>query len=248
MSDTSGRVSFGPTGQKIRRGIKTVLVRGYDDVPRSGGRIVPGKTNDAAKIHFVTENVWKPLFTVGLLTEAWINSELVELLKGLAFFIQSANNSQIDGVTKIFGVKAETAFGWLQRKIREKAAVEQPTDFFGPANRAFQVGSNRWAEDLLGKKDPTKFKVGDLVEVINRQPDKALVLSPDLILREYGHRLIQSAVGEGKTLHAFAVMSERGFDRQHDVFMKAHHNASEWTKGSLPKTLAAYLQELLRVP
>jgi len=245
MSDTSGRVSFGPTGQKIRRDIMsgTVITGAAGTTPRS--KAARKKMDIASSIEFIARSVWRPLQKENILGDAFLRSELVELLRRIAVFIEIAADTGIDGVLAEFGIKADSAFMWLQRRIREMAAQNHPTDFSGPANRAFQVGSTDWAAKLLHKKNPTKFKVDDLVKAVENNTDEALVLSPDLILLEYGKRIMQSAIGESQSIAKEAEKCLEGFERQHETFMQQYNKASDWVSSAIRATVAKYQAALL---
>lgn len=262
MSDTSGRVSFGPTGRKIRRDIR---LHGPDPSkwePSTAGGAAAGGTKPAdgtawaqmppgrlegvpASAGFVTESVWKKLDEEGLLKKAFLTSELVALLKRMATFIETAASEGIEGVVKEFDVKEDSAFGWLQRKVRETAIVKHASDFAGAANRAFQVGSNEWASKLLGKKDPTKFKVKDLVEAVRRGTDEALVLFPDRILLDYGKRVVGGAIGGGETNANAAALGAKGLEWQHNKFMAQHNQSADWGSRAIPGTVKEYVSVLL---
>jgi hypothetical protein len=257
MSDTSGRVSFGPTGKKIRREIQ---LRGSDPSKwepstasgvGAGAGTAPARKRAGAQmkiatsVGFVTESVWKKLDGEGLLKKVFLSSELVALLKRMATFIEIAASEGTDAVVNEFGVKEDAAFVWLQRKIRETAVVKEETDFAGAAHRAFQVGSSEWAAKLLGKRDPTKFKVRDLVEAVRHNVDEALVLSPDRTLLDYGKRVVAGAIGGGETNAKMAELGGQGFEWQHKSFMDQHNQAADWGSRAIPSTVKAYLSLLL---
>lgn len=249
MSDTSGRVNFGELAKQVR-----INVRGYrpdqEERKKKPGAATPSKQKKKATPITVeppnaTNIFWLPLNVEGLLIKAYIHSEMLEYLKRMAEFIETAASDELDVVTKEYDVESNDSFAALLSSIREKAEAGTSTEFNGAAKRSFIVCSNRWATELLGRSDPTRIKLKEIVEAVQKSPDHALRLAPDHILLEYGRRLILSAMPSGKTDEQTVKSVIDSYYNQHQEFMREHPDASEWGSKTIEKTLKSYSKLLV---
>jgi len=189
--------------------------------------------------------LWEPLHKEGILDRAFRQSEFLPYLERMSEFIEIAASEDISGVTKKFPISEDSAFTWLQRKLRGEVDTHKSTDFVGAASRAFQTGSTEWAAKLLGKKDPTKFKVRDIVEVVRSKTDMALILLADRILLRFGERVLAGALPGGDSNLKMLDYFMEEYAKQHDSFIKTHNKASMWGSKTLAKTVKEYEQALL---
>lgn len=269
MSDTSGRVSYEP---QIRRVIKEAL----DDIDvrargkgsrtprtgkgRSGKELAPGGDSPSIGaggepisttpapliIDPVPQVVWSTLQARGVLGEAF-ESEVIAYLKRLAEFIEISSSAGMDGVKKRFNVEPDSGLLRLQRIIREEVESKATTQFGRAAKRAFHIGSINWAKKLLHVSDPLRIKIGKLMEAVARNPDFALILSPTLILKEYGRRLLESALPGGDTNKRVVDNAIKSFIGHFEIFMAQHKNPDEWRSDTLASTVRQY-ENLLTTP
>jgi hypothetical protein len=244
MSDTSGRINFGTVKTKIRLEIRKR--RSGEPTNRKPISIEREKPTKTLNTDLPRELVWNPLHEDGLLEKAFIDSELIPFLKQMAQFIETTAIYGLDAVGREFEVEGETAFSTLQRNIREKMALQTTTEFDGAAKRAFQVGSTKWAAKLLNQTDPTKFKINMVVKAVRRDVNYALILSPALILRDYGERLLIGALPGGNTNKKVVDDAIDGYHQQFDDFMKEHSTAEEWGSQVISNTVGKYVKLLLK--
>lgn len=223
MSDTTGRVNW----EKPRRQIRISIEKAKDE----GG---PLKARD----------VWVPLKKNVDLRNAFLRSEITSLLKTFAHMIETAADKGMDGVGKEFDVEADSAFSTLQRTIRHSAAERHNTEYSDAAARAFQLGTTAWAGKLLHKTDPTKFKINPLVEAIRSDTAAALTTAAELILREYGERLLRSAVPGGTTDNTDVRAVLKDYRQQFRSFMEQNPDAEAWGSATLVATLQKYFKQL----
>jgi hypothetical protein len=267
MSDTSGRVSYEP---RIKQAIKKVLseldvssrkrsrsrgsrkgrsgasgVGGVGGSPTPAGTVTqPVPTIPPAPppivIHDpIEEVVWSTLQARGVLGEAF-ESEIIAYLKRLAQFIEISSSDGMDGVTKRFDVKPESGFYSFQRKIRQEVGSKSASRFAGAAGRSFHSGSINWAKKFVHVSDPLKIKIGKLAEAVARNADDALIKSPTFILREYGKRLLESALPGGETNRKVVDAAIRSFFARFATFMEQHNNADDWRSDTLASTVKQY--------
>jgi hypothetical protein len=223
MSDTSGRVNFGESRKQIRMNLNALKEAG--DHPRA-------------------RDVWGPLQKDINLRQAYVRTELTTHLKSFARLIETAASEGTEAVAKQFDANAESAFSTIQRKIRTAASPAQSTEYSGAADRAFQIGSTAWAAKLLGRGDPTKYKLGPLVEAIRRDPDRALTLAASLVLGEYGERLLRSAIPGGTTDSRDVEMVLKDYRRQFQNFVRENSDAGGWGSATIAATLGKYAKQL----
>ena len=193
----------------------------------------------------MARDVWAPLQKQIGLRDAFVRSELKTHLKSFARLIEASASRGIDAVAKEFDVDKTSAFTTLQRKIRTAATPKQATDYNGAADRAFQVGSTAWAAKLLGKNDPTKFKLKAIVDAINDDPDRALILAVTLVLEQYGERLLRSAVPGGSTDNGDIESVLKDYRQQFRKFVQQNQDAAAWGSGTVAATLEKYVTQLI---
>lgn len=223
MTDSSGRVDY----QKVKKVIRSVLNQLKENRK-------PPKARD----------IWTPLQKQTNLKEAFLRSEITDYLKSLARFIGRARVGESESFLKEFGLTEESAFVTLQRSIRTAKDRKEETEYQGAAQRAFQLGSEAWARGLLHKTDPTKFKVKDIVEGIRRHPETALVSAEQLVLFEYGERLLKSAVPGGTTGNKDIASVLRDYRENCKEFARENPNGKSWDSEALISTVQDYYSQL----
>lgn len=260
MSDTSGRPSLPKSQDRIKRDTKK-----YGPNPKkwptssstpkqesSTGSRAQKETEASAKsavsvpLDRVKAYVWQPLAKDGIMDRAFHQSELLAYMKRMAELIETSKAEGIEGVTRDFEVKEDAAFAWLQRKIRETADTKKSTDFAGPASRGFQTGSTEWAATQLGKGDPTKFKLHDVVQAIRKNVDQALILSASRILFNFCDRVLEGALPGGDSNQSIVKYFKAEYQKQHESFMRSHNEGSMWGSKTLTKTVKDYERALLQ--
>ena len=223
MSDSSGRVNY----EKLK---KTIRIKLQD--------LKEIRTPPSAR------DIWVPLQKQTNLPEAYLRSEMTDHLKTLARFIETANSRGLETVLKEFDLDEQSAFTTLQRKIRTAKARKETTEYNGAADRAFQLGSAAWAAKLLHKTDPTKFKLKDLVAAIQSDPEEALSLAAQLVLSEYGERLLRSAVPGGTTDNKDVGSVLRDYRENFEEFKGKNSKATAWSSDTIVATLQKYVNQL----
>lgn len=251
MTDTGGH---NPFDARIKREIKKELRM---EVRVPGGSGGGGAAKDSKKKGprsavvpagiSVPRTVWLTLNSDGTLQKAFDDSGIIEYLKRLAVFVELSSDGSIEAVKKRFDVDTESGLLRLQRIIRKEVAAVttgQSESLERAAAKSFHNGSIEWAKKLVGVADPLRVKVGKLVEAAARNPDQALILSPTFILKEYGKRLLESAIPGGDATRQIVARALKSFEQQFDAFMKNHNNADEWRSDTLAATVKEF-QNLL---
>lgn len=223
MTDSSGRVDY----QKAKKTIRSVL----DQLKKD-------------RKPLTARDIWKPLQKQTNLRDAFLRSEITDYLKSLARFIEKARAGESQSFLKEFGLDEQSAFVTLQRSIRTAKGRKEETEYQGAAQRAFQLGSEAWARDLLHKTDPTKFKVNDIVEGIRRDSETALVSAEQLVLFEYGERLLKSAVPGGTTGNKEIASVLRDYRENCKEFARKNPNGTSWDSEALISTVQDYYSQL----
>ena len=249
MTDSGGRVVYDP---RIKRRIKKELqieVRAPAGGGDGGGSGATAKESKGAKSAVVPtgisipRTVWLTLNAEGTLQKAFDESGIVEYLKRLAEFVERASDGGMEAVKQRFGVEAESGLMSLQRVIRKEVASQitgQSESLEKAAARAFHNGSINWSKKLVGVADPLRVKVGKLAEAAARNPDQALIQSPTFILKEYGKRLLESALPGGDATRQIVARALKSFEQQFEAFMKDHNNADEWRSDTLAATVKEF--------
>ena len=255
MTDSSGRIVYDPTiRRRIKRELKIeVISTSREDKgagSAGGGAVKDAKTKGVKSAVVpagisVQQTVWLTLNSDGTLPKALSELGIVGYLKRLAEFVERAADGGMEGVQKRFDVQAESGLLRLQRLIREGAGAQVAEQFKSAAQRSFHIGSINWAKGLLNVSDPLKIKIGKLVEVVARNPDKALIQSPTFILKDYGKRLLESAIPGGEATRQVVEHTIKSFEQQFDAFMKKHNNADEWRSDTLAATVKEFANLLL---
>jgi hypothetical protein len=254
MTDSGGRIVYDPTiKRRIKKELKIEVVpskRGAGGSGAGGGAIKDAKTKGVKTAVVpagisVQQTVWLTLNSDGTLPKALSEFGIVGYLQLLAEFVERAADGGLEGVQKRFDVKAESGLLRLQTLIRKEVGAQVAEQFKGAAERSFHIGSINWAKGLLNVSDPMKVKIGKLVEVVARNPDKALIQSPTFILKEYGKRLLESAIPGGEATRPVVERTVRSFGQQFDAFMKKHNNADEWRSDTLAATVKEFEKLLL---
>jgi hypothetical protein len=223
MSDTSGRVNFAQTQKKIRIKLQNLKQAGQSPTAR---------------------DVWQPLNKDVNLGEAYVRTELTTHLKSFARLIEVAASQGTEAVAKEFGVDEQSAFSTIQRKIRTAEGPAKSTEYSGAADRAFQLGSTAWAAKLLGKSDPTKYKLAPLVDAIRRDPEHAVTLAANSVLQEYGERLLRSALPGGTTDNPNVNVVLKDHRRKLQQFFRDNPEAASWSSVTMTATLRKYVKQL----
>jgi hypothetical protein len=223
MSDTSGRVDFAKSQKQIRIKLHDLKEAGHSPTAR---------------------DVWQPLKKDVNLREAYVRTELTTHLKSFARLIEMAASQGAEAVAKEFGVNEQSAFSTIQRNIRNADDPAKSTEYSGAADRAFQLGSYNWAAKLLGKGDPTKYKLAPLVEAIRRDPERALTLAATLVLQEYGERLLRSALPGGTTDNPDVEVVLKDHRRRLQQFFRENAEADAWGSATIAATLGKYVKQL----
>jgi len=249
MTDAGSRITY---DAQLKRKIKKELqleVR----VPGGGGGAAKDSKQKGPRAAVVPagisvpRTVWLTLNADGTLQKAFDDSGIIEYLRRLAVFVELSSDGGMEAVRKRFEVEVESGLLRLQRVIRKEVAAAvtgQSESLERAAARSFHSGSIEWAKKLVGVADPLRVKVGKLVEAAARNPDQALILSPTLILKEYGKRLLESAIPGGDATRQIVGRALKSFERQFDAFMKEHNNADEWRSDTLAVTVKEF-QNLL---
>jgi hypothetical protein len=223
MTDSSGRVDY----QKAKKTIRSVL----DQLKKD-------------RKPLTARDIWKPLQKQTNLRDAFLRSEITDYLKSFARFIEKARAGESQSFLKEFGLDEQSAFVTLQRSIRTAKGRKEETEYQGAAQRAFQLGSEAWARELLHKTDPTKFKVKDIVEGIRRDSETALVSAEQLVLFEYGERLLKSAVPGGTTGNKEIASVLRDYRENCKEFARENPNGTSWDSEALISTVQDYYSQL----
>jgi hypothetical protein len=223
MSDTSGRVVFDKPKKKIRIRLHDLKEAGQSPTAR---------------------DVWEPLKKDVDLREAYVRTELTTHLKSFAKLIEIATSRGAEAVAKEFGVNEQSAFSTIQRNIRHANDAAKSTEYSGAADRAFQLGSYDWAAKLLGKGDPTKYKLVPLVAVIRRNPERALTLAANCVLQQYGERLLRSALPGGTTDNPEVETVLKDHRRRLQQFFRDNPDADAWGSATITATLRKYVNQL----
>jgi hypothetical protein len=223
MTDSSGRVDF----EKLKKTIRMVL-------------------HDHKEAHqpLKARDIWVPLQKQANLREAYLRSELTDHLKTFARFIERASTHEPKTLLKEFDLDEQSAFTTLQRQIRAASGRKKQTEFKGAAERAFNLGSTAWAAKLLHKSDPTKFKVSDLIDGIRRDPEGALASAEQLVLFEFGERLLRSAVPGGTTEKKEIMSVLRDYRENCKEFATKNSKATAWDSEKLLRTVQEYFNQL----
>jgi hypothetical protein len=223
MTDTSGRVDFAKSQKQIRIKLHDLKEAGQSPTAR---------------------DVWQPLKKDVNLREAYVRTELTTHLQSFARLIEMAASQGAEAVAKEFGVNEQSAFSTIQRNIRHADDPAKSTEYSGAADRAFQLGSYNWAAKLLGKGDPAKYKLAPLVEAIRRDPERALTLAANLVLQEYGERLLRSALPGGTTDNPDVEVVLKDHRRRLQQFFRENPEADAWGSATIAATLGKYVKQL----
>lgn len=268
MSDTSGRVSYEPRiKDAIKRVLNDLDIasrkrsrtgRGRKSRDSGGDGGGGGGGTGSSPVETVTapdptippapppiiihdpieEVVWSTLLARGVLGVAF--EEIIAYLKRLAQFVEISTSDGMAGVTKRFGVGPDSGFYSFQRKIREAVGAKSTSRFASAAGRSFHLGSIIWAKKFVHVSDPLKIRIGKLAEAVVRDPDDALIKSPTFVLREYGKRLLESALPGGETNRRVVDAAIKSFFVRFADFMEQHNNADDWRSDTLASTVKQY--------
>jgi hypothetical protein len=249
MTDTGGGKGFSGSRGKARNNLRNFpgLFDSGGGAPKGGGTragagTVTPKRPNLAPVPPITDPilplaVWPELIKAGVYEDMFTAPELIYYLQQMARFIQMTPGG-VEEMAAEFKVRPDSPFSVLQRKIRQGAPGAS-----AHANRAagsFQAGSNRWAIDLVKRRDPAVFTVNHVVMAVKRDVDRALVSSPRPILDEYVKQVVDSVISDDPQLELLSARLQKEYTRQLQSFFARFDDPLDWTELGIPVTMKSF--------
>jgi hypothetical protein len=247
MTDTGGGKGFSGSRGKARNNLRklaSLLDEGGSGASkRKGGggakgkppKPSPGPTPMPDRI--LPSAVWPELLKAGVYEDMFTAPELIYYLQQMARFIQKIPSGG-EEVAAAFNVRPDSPFSVLQRKIRQGAPGT--SSHASRATHAFQAGSNRWAIDLVKRRDPAVFTVNHVVMAVRNNVEGALLSSPRAILDEYVKQVVDSLISDDPKLELLSERLRREYTTQLQPFFARFNDPSDWMEMRIPVTMKAF--------
>lgn len=242
MTDTGGGKGLGGGRGRVRRKLRSL--GGLGGATGGGGRAVRGAVGGAGggagpggSSDLLRDVVWPQMDEGGVFDDTFSAPELIYFLQQVARLTQKSPRG-VEEVTAAFNVRPDSPFSAWQRRVRQ-AAPDQ-SSHRSRASQAFQSGSNRWAISLVRHRDPTVFTMTQVVLVLSRHVDEALLASPREILDEYLKLVVDSLISDDPKLEAFSERLHRDYTAQLKEFLQRFDEPSDWTELRIPTTMKSF--------
>jgi hypothetical protein len=184
----------------------------------------------------------------GVTEDVFTAPELIYYLEQMARFIQESAHGE--KVSEVFGVRDDSVFAALQRKIRlaapgNTASGDQGSDSHKRALDAFQSGSSKWARERTKAKDVLRITVKVLSTAVRQDVDAALLSSPRAILHDYvDHVVVGSFLGGDPVLKSLHDQTRREYQAKMDAFFARFDKPGHWVATRIEKTMESFPQAL----
>lgn len=251
MVDTGGDAGLKRSRGRVRRKLKK-----YIELPGNGGGgggggggRGGGGGDGGGGIGDPFTTILDSLDDVGVYAEVFTAPELIYYLQKMARLIQKSASGPEEAAEE-FGVRPDSAFSALQRKIRLGAPGNSASDAEGSnhhirALRAFQAGSSKWAKELTKAADLTVVTVKHVVMAVARNIDKALLSSPRAILEDYVDQVVAPFISDDADLSRLSDQLRQKAKPRLDAFFKRFDKPAQWVESRIPSTMKAF-PEVLR--
>jgi len=245
MTDSGGGKGFGGSRARARSHLrKLASLEGANEKTgkqSAGGTITRQPGTAPAALHFpdliLPAVVWPELIAAGVFDGMFAANELIYFLEQMARLIQKTQRG-VDEVAEQFKVRPDSPFSAWQRKIRQGAPEESAHR--SRASQAFQSGSNRWAIDIVKRRDPTVFTMDHVVKAVKGRVDNALLSSPSDILDEYLKLVVDSLISDDPKIEQFSDRMRRECTAVLKKFFAKFSEPSHWTEKSIPTTMKSF--------
>lgn len=243
MSDTGGDAGLGGSRGKARRKLKKYISApgggGGGEPKPSGGAQVPDRS-----IADPLSTILDSLDDVGVYEEVFTAPELIHYLQQMARLIQKSA-SGADEAAAAFGVRSDSAFSALQRKIRigapgNTASGEEGSMHHIRALHAFMAGSSKWAKEMTKVADLTVVTVKNVGTAVARNLDRALLSSPRAILEEYVDQVVASFISGDPDLLGLSKRFRGDAKARLDAFFKRFDKPDSWLESKIPSTMRSF--------
>jgi hypothetical protein len=245
--DSGGDAGLGGSRGRARTKLRRYVALGGGGDGRGKQRLEQGG-GGTITLGAVLPLIIPALDDAGVTEDVFTAPELIYYLEQMARFIQESASGE--KVAEVFGVRDDSVFAALQRKIRlaapgNTASGDEGSDSHKRALDAFQSGSSRWARERTKAKDVLRITVKLLSTAVRQDVDDALLSSPRAILHDYvDHVVVGSFLGGDPVLKALEIQTRREYQAKLDAFFDRFDKPGHWVATRIEKTMESFPQAL----